>query len=224
MMNFFQQRWWWLKWGENQTHQHFHNLGVSSLGSPVKWWKLVVVPEHETCYSLNYILLFWWHWMLLIVHADEHFYLRMLIQHDFGDSSDEDDGGSVCILGWKKKTALGTGEGKDLCIIKQAPKDAALLACLSCAIRTLLVIVRLVVILTIFSVVFLAWLTFLSDSLCTHWHKCFRATTILGHLVKVKWDCFEQTMFSALIVFFLFVWWCVLQVLYASPNVVLQVL
>ena len=83
--------------------------------------------------------------MLLIVHADEHFYLRMLIQHDFGDSSDEDDGGSVCILGWKKKTALGTGEGKDLCIIKQAPKDAALLACLSCAIRTLLVIVRLVI-------------------------------------------------------------------------------
>ena len=55
---------------------------------------------------------------------------------------DDDHGGRVSEYK-KERRRLWGQEGKDLCIIKQAPKDAALLACLSCAIRTIRVIIRL---------------------------------------------------------------------------------
>ena len=53
-------------------------------------------------------------------------------QDEFGDSDDDE-----CLSTRKKEDGFGDREGKDVCIIKQAPKDAALLACLSCAIHTI---------------------------------------------------------------------------------------
>ena len=54
-------------------------------------------------------------------------------QDDFGDSNDDDDEASVYYV-YSEERRRCWGQGKDLCIIKQAPKDAAVLSCLSCAI------------------------------------------------------------------------------------------